>query len=88
MNKFSVEEIKAAIRRLLSRQRGAFNIRAKECHCRRKELMLSYLLDVEDLEPRQGTDRQECGYWCSACRFSNAGNRPVTPDGEKFEKLE
>ena len=72
-----------AVQRLRRFQPHANNILGDTCHCPKKALMLTYQLDADEstdirTEP-DGTQRESCGYWCSACKFSNAGSRKIEP---------
>jgi hypothetical protein len=62
-----------AICKLLEKWPDARRIqRADRCHCKHGQ-QWSFVLHGDKL----GDVREQCGYYCPACNFSNAGSRPV-----------
>lgn len=66
----------------------AVRIEQTVCHCRRRALMLSFVLpNLDRLRIDRDGLRQECGYWCTVCDFSNAGSRLPTDDDKQADEV-
>lgn len=81
----SKTDLEGALQKLYAVQPQAHAIRRQTCHCPKHALMLSYRLPVPE-EDAGWKAREEalgaqgmhtCGFFCSACGFTNAGSRPV-----------
>lgn len=65
--------------RLLEIWPDAMNIRFEgKCHCRANALMSFQL--PGDRHRSDNPKRENCGFWCGACGFSNAGSRLIRAD--------
>jgi len=67
---------KRQIDMVIYRWPDAYDLRSETCHCKHRALMISFLV------PKFNTvigDKQDCGYFCTRCRFSNAGRRFMQP---------